>query len=215
VLLAVPLGVFAARRPHGLPQRLLGEGLVVLYALPTFWVAVLLLLALAGPRSLELFPFQGLRSEGDLGGFARVVDVAWHLVLPVAVLTYPALAVLTQQLRAAMIEALGQDYVRAARARGIPERAVLYRHALRNALLPLITSVGSLLPHLVGGSLIVERVFGIPGMGLLAFDAIATRDYPTLMAATTLGALATLLSVLAADLLLAQADPRIRLEGAR
>lgn len=215
LLFAVPLGVFAARSPRGLPQRLLGAGLVALYALPTFWVAVLLLLALAGPRSLELFPFQGLHSEAPPPGVAGLVDLAWHLALPVAVLAYPALAVLTQQVRGAMVEALGQEYVRAARARGSSERSVLYRHALPNALLPLITSVGSLLPHLVGGSVIVERVFGIQGMGLLAFDAISTRDYPTLMAATTLGALATVLSVLAADLLAARADPRVRLEAAR
>ncbi|MBS1151124.1 MAG: transporter permease [Myxococcaceae bacterium] len=206
-LLAIPIGVHAAARPHSVLRRGLSVSLYLLYAMPTFWVAVMLLLVLG-----DLFPFQGLASEGaaSLPLPGRILDTAWHLVLPVFCLSYPTLAVVSRQVRAAMQEALAQDYVRAARARGIPERSVIFRHALRNSLLPVVTMLGMSLPHLIGGSVVVERVFGINGMGLLAFEAISLRDYPVVMAICTLAALVTMVSVLIADLLYGLADPRIR-----
>ncbi len=205
--LAIPIGVHAAVRRKSLLRRVISVWLYLLYAMPTFWVAVMLLLLLG-----EIFPFQGLSSDGaeTLGFFGRLTDSAWHLVLPVFCLSYPTLAVVSRQVRAAMIEALDQDYVRAARARGIPERSVIFRHALRNSLLPVVTMLGSSLPYLIGGSVVVERVFGINGMGLLAFEAISFRDYPVVMAICTFSALMTMVSMLAADLLYGLADPRIR-----
>ena len=206
-LLAIPIGVHAAARPKSVFRRGVAVSLYLLYAMPTFWVAVMLLLLLG-----DLFPFQGLESPGaeNLSFIGRVLDTAWHLVLPVFCLSYPTLAVVSRQVRAAMTEALSQDYVRAARARGIPERSVIFKHALRNSLLPVVTMLGMSLPHLIGGSVVVERVFGINGMGLLAFEAIALRDYPVVMAICTLAALVTMVSVLVADLLYGLADPRIR-----
>jgi peptide/nickel transport system permease protein len=178
--------------------------LMATWSVPSFWLAVLLLLALASPSGLELFPLQGL-GEGGLG------STLLHLVLPVTCLALPTLALATRQLASALEGVLRQDFIFAARARGIPAGRVYRVHALRNSLLPLVTMAGLSLPHLLGGSLVVERVFGIPGTGLLAFEAVGARDYPTVMGVATLMALATMLSMLLVDLLYGVIDPRIRL----
>ena len=198
--LAVPLGVLLAVSGKRWWARALNALLIAAWSVPTFWVAVILLMLFAGPRYLDWFPVQGLAD----GGF----------VLPVFCLTWPTLIVATRQVRSAMQDALSQDYVKAARARGIPEGRVIWRHALRNSLLPVVTMLGLHLPHLVGGSVVIERIFGIPGMGLLAFDAIGTRDYPTVMGVATVMAIVTMLSMLAVDLAYGFIDPRIRLERA-
>lgn len=213
--LAIPLGVYQAARPRSLVSRALSTLLFIAYSVPAFWVAVLMLLFLTGGRGPELFPFEGLHSkDASLYSGARwLADAAWHLVLPVVCLAYATLAVVSRQVRASMNEALAQDYVKAARARGIGRRSILFRHALRNSLLPVITMLSVSLPHLIGGSIVVERAFGIPGMGSLAFEAIGQRDYPVVMAVATLSAVVTMLAVLAADLLYAVADPRIRAAG--
>ncbi len=210
-LIAVPLGVFAAVRRGTLGERLLTVLLFALYSLPSFWVAVMLLLLFCRPQTLDWFPMQGLTSDGfaSLGVFGKLKDLLWHLVLPVACLTYASLATVSRFLRAGMLEVIRQDFIRTARAKGLSERAVVFRHALRNSLLPLVTLIGTALPALVGGSVVVEQIFGIPGMGLLAFQAILSRDYPMVMGITTLVALLTLLSLLGADLLYALVDPRI------
>lgn len=209
---AIPVGAALAVR-HGRPMaRVVSAALFIAYSLPGFWVAVMVLLLFATDRGLALFPLQGLTAVPPGAPFLeRVGDLAWHLVLPVFCLAYPFGVVLARQVKTAMREALAQDYVRAARARGVPERVVVFRHALRNSLLPVVTLLGLALPQLVGGSVVVERVFGIPGMGLLAFDAIGYRDYPVVMGVATLAALVTLVSMLLADLLYAAVDPRIRL----
>ena len=198
--LAVPLGVLLATRARRWWARATSVLLLAAWSVPTFWVAVILLMLFAGPRYLDWFPVQGLAD----GGF----------VLPVFCLTWPTLVVATRQVQGAMQEALSQDYVKAARARGIPEGRVIWRHALRNSLLPVVTMLGLHLPHLVGGSVVIERIFGIPGMGLLAFDAIGTRDYPTVMGVATVIAIVTMLSMLLVDLAYGFIDPRIRLERA-
>ena len=211
-LLAVPLGVLSAVHRGRLLDRALSLGLFLAYSMPSYWVAVVLLLLLGGGRYFDLFPMQGLHSTdaSSLGALAWLGDLAWHLVLPVFVLTYASLASLSRYTRSSMVEALRQDYVRTARAKGLGEPAVVLRHALRNALLPVVTLLGLSLPHLVGGSVIVEQVFGVPGMGRLGFQALATRDYNTVMAVTTLAALLTMAGVLFSDLAQLALDPRIR-----
>ena len=211
-LLAVPLGVISAVRRGRFLDRALSLGLFLLYSMPSFWVAVVLLLLLGGGRYLDVFPMQGLHSPGaaSLGPFAWAADLAWHLALPVFVLTYASLASLTRYTRSTMVEALRQDYVRTARAKGLSEGAVVWKHALRNAILPVVTLLGLSLPHLVGGSVVVEQVFGVPGMGRLGFQALATRDYNTVLAVTTLAALMTMVGVLLSDLAHFALDPRIR-----
>ncbi len=211
-LLAIPLGMLSAVRRGTRLDRLFTVGTYMLYSLPSFWVAILLVLLLGGGRWLDLFPMQGLHSPtaAAMGTFGRAADLAWHLVLPVFVLAYGSIAYLSRTVRASMLDVLRQDYVRTARAKGLPESTVLFKHALRNALIPVVTLLGLSVPHLVGGSVIVEQIFGIPGMGRLGFLAIATRDYNTIMATTTVTALLTMVGVLLSDVTYSLVDPRIR-----
>jgi peptide/nickel transport system permease protein len=139
----------------------------------------------------------------------QLKDQIWHLVLPVACMSYYTMAVLSRYMRAGMLEAIRQDFVRTARAKGLSERLVVYRHALRNSLIPLITLMSDLLPSLIGGSIVIETLFSIPGMGLLSSEAVLNRDYPLLMGIFTLSALLTLVGILISDFLYTLADPRI------
>ncbi len=213
-LIAVPLGVWAALKARSWFDRALTVTLFGLYALPSFWVAVTLLLVFATARGLDWLPLQGLTSQDfdRLDVLGRLGDGVRHLVLPVACLTYGALASISRQTRSAMLDVLGQDFLRTARAKGLSTARVVWRHALPNALVPLVALLGVMLPHLIGGSVIVERIFGISGMGLLAFEAVLHRDYPTVMGITTLVALLTPVSMLLSDLLHQALDPRLRME---
>jgi peptide/nickel transport system permease protein len=215
-LLALGLGALAALRQGRAVDRFIGLLVFVLVSLPGFWVAVLLMVWLAGPRGPELFPLQGLVSPGHAGlsWGGRVLDVLWHLALPVTCLSLGAVATLTRYARAALLEALSADFVLAARARGLSAPQVLWRHALRHALTPLVTLLALLLPGTLGGSVLVEHVFGIPGMGLLLLEALERRDVATVMGATVLVAGATLLAGLAADLVHQRLDPRLAREQA-
>jgi peptide/nickel transport system permease protein len=212
-LLAVPIGVHAAVKRGTRGERALTLGLFMLYSLPPFWVAMLLIMLLGGVGMLDLFPIHGLSSPGaaQLGDLAWFFDRVWHLVLPVFCLSYGSLAVLSRYQRGAMLEALSQDYIRAARAKGLSERRVVWRHALPNALLPTITLLGLQFPYLISGSVIIERIFNIPGMGHLTFDAFLQRDTPVIMAVVVLSAALTLLGLILADVLYAVVDPRIAL----
>jgi len=213
--IAVPLGVRAAVRPGGLFDRVTTVAVFVGYSTPSFWLA-LLCMAVFGV-GLRWFPVSGIRSidHEAMGVLARALDVAWHLVLPVSVMTVVGLAGLSRYARSSMVEVLGQDYIRTARAKGLPESRVLFRHGLRNALLPIVTILGLGLPDLIAGSVIMETVFSIPGMGRLFFEAVMARDYPVVMALVTIGAFLTLLGNLLADLGYAYADPRIRVGQVR
>jgi peptide/nickel transport system permease protein len=139
--------------------------------------------------------------------------VAWHLLLPVGIMGVLGLAGMSRYMRASMVDVLRQDYIRTARAKGLPESRVLFHHGMRNALLPLITILGLSLPDLIAGSVIMETIFSIPGMGRLFYEAVMARDYPAIMALVTIGAVLTLLGNFLADLAYAYADPRIRLGG--
>jgi peptide/nickel transport system permease protein len=211
-LLAVPLGIWSALR-RGSRFDLAATALVfALYALPVFWAGVLLQMAF-GTTGLGWLPVLGLSSAGagELGPLARALDTARHAVLPVICLTYGGLAYLSRQMRVGVLDAIGADYVRAARARGLPERLVVRRHVLRNSLLPLITLVGQVLPVMVGGSILVETVFDLPGMGRYAYEALQNREYDAVMGTVLVSALMTLAGFLVSDLLYAWADPRVRL----
>lgn len=199
--LAVPSGVLLATRAHRAWAKITSTLLTVAWSVPSFWIAVLLMMLFASPRYFAWFPVQGLADAG--------------FVLPVICLAWPTFVVATRQVSSAMQHALTQDYVKAARARGIPERLVIWRHALRNSLLPVVTMLGFHLPQLVSGSVVIERIFGIPGMGLVAFEAIGTRDYPTIMGGTTVVAIATMLSMLLVDLAYGFLDPRVQVERPR
>ncbi len=211
--IAIPCGVFSATHPGTGTDRILTLFFFFLYSLPSFWVAVLLIMLLGGGDFLDIFPVYGISSIGaeHLGFLPRLLDRLWHLVLPVTCLTYGGLAYLSRLTRSNMLEVIREDYVRTARAKGLDERVVIFKHAFRNALLPIVTILAFLLPAMFGGSIIIESIFSIPGMGQLGFEAVLSRDYPVIMAITTISALLTLIGLLLSDILYAVLDPRIEL----
>lgn len=202
-IIGIPVGLWSARRPGRLFDRGSAVVFFLLYSLPTFWVALLLMQLFA--VRLQWLPLFGITSDGTLADRLR------HLVLPVITLTYAQLAIFARFSRAAVSDVIRQDFITTARAKGAGEAAVLWHHAFRNALLPLITLLGLTIPYLISGSVIVEEIFQWDGAGLLYFQSIRTRDYPTVMALTVLTAVVTLLASLVADVLYALADPRVRL----
>jgi peptide/nickel transport system permease protein len=206
--IAVPLGVAAGGRPEGPLDRVSGGVLFALYSVPAFWAALLLQTLFA--VKLQWLPLYGVASDSPDPGASGLLDRASHLVLPVVCLTYGSLAFFARLIRASVAETRSADYVLAARARGLSRRAALWRHAFRNALLPLVTLLGLVLPGLLSGSVIIERIFAWPGLGRLFFDSILSRDYPVVLALSLLGAVATLVLTLAADLAGAAVDPRVR-----
>jgi peptide/nickel transport system permease protein len=161
---------------------------------------------------LDWLPISGLRSlnSRELSWFGQIVDMAKHLVLPLFVSCFGGLAGMSRYMRSNMLEVIRQDYITTARAKGLDERTVIFKHALRNALLPVITILGLSVPGLIGGSVIFETVFAIPGMGQLFYQSVMSRDYPTVMGVLVIGAVLTLLGNLLADLSYSLADPRIR-----
>lgn len=211
LLVGIALGVYQAIRRGDLLERAVSGTTLVAYSLPDFWVAIILLLLFA--NWIPLFPAGGVVDPvmyDYLGGWGRFVDRLHHLVLPASTLALITAAGIARYQRAALLEVLGSDFVRTARAKGLPERAAILRHALRNALLPVITLVGLLLPGLLGGAVFVEKVFSWNGMGLLAVNAIASRDYPLVTASVAIGGIMVALGSLVADVLYALADPRLR-----
>ena len=214
-IIAIPVGVYSAVAQGTIRDKSMTAILFILYSLPNFWVAVLLILFLGGGEFLDWFPIYGISSSGMEGAsfLGRLWDHLWHLVLPVFCLTYGGLAALSRYQRAGMLEVIRQDYIRTARAKGLPEKLVIFKHAMRNSIIPIITIMGNLLPAMFGGSIIIESIFSIPGMGQLGFEAVLSRDYPVVMAIATISALLTLLGILISDLLYVWADPRITYEA--
>ncbi|GFO56286.1 peptide ABC transporter permease [Geomonas sp. Red276] len=208
--LAIPIGILAATQRDTLVDRSISVFVFLGFAVPTFWLA-LLCMYLFGVK-LNWLPISGLHSMGSdkLPFFAWLWDLAKHLVLPVSIATFGSLAGLSRYMRSSMLEVLSQDYITTARAKGVKERLVIYKHALKNALLPVITLLGFSLPGLIGGSVIFETIFAIPGMGQLFYQGVMARDYPLVMGILIIGAFLTLLGNLLADLSYAFADPRIR-----
>jgi peptide/nickel transport system permease protein len=210
-LISIPLGIYSASRHHTVGERLTTVVLFALYSLPNFWIATMAIVYLGGGDFWNVFPVYGLASSGSetWSQWQRLQDSIWHLILPVTCLTYYTLAVLSRYMRTGMLETIRQDFIRTARAKGLTERVVIWRHALRNSLIPIITLMADVLPALIGGSVVVETLFSIPGMGSLSYEAVFNRDYPLLMGIFTLSALLTLLGVLISDLLYTLVDPRI------
>ena len=214
-LLAIPLGVYSATHQYSSADKAMTVSLFVLYSLPSFWVATVLILFLGGGDYWHVFPISGISAMGA-EHFTRwhwFTDRLWHLVLPVFCLTYGGLAYISRQMRAGMLETIRQDYIRTARAKGLSERVVVFKHALRNSLIPIITLLADLLPAMLGGSVIIESIFTVPGMGQLGFEAILSRDYPVVMAISTIAAFLTLIGLMISDLCYAIVNPTISLEA--
>jgi peptide/nickel transport system permease protein len=266
--IAVPIGIYSSTHRRTVTDRFLTLGLFMLYSLPTFWVATMLIAHLWRFRGLPLHNIQ-CNNPGEhytefgshlfvacLAGIAafiaflrwertrerpflwsllvsgpflllgmivrmpwsgllspEVQDRLWHSVLPVVVLSYPSLAALSRYARSGMLEVVRQDYIRTARAKGLQENVVILRHALRNGMIPILTLMATILPTMISGSIIVEFIFNIQGMGLMAYDGVTKRDYPVIMAVTTLSAVLTLVGLLISDILYVLVDPRISFES--
>lgn len=209
---AIPIGVYSATRPYSLIDRLSTVFVFIGFATPAFWLGLLLMI-LFGVK-LSWLPVSGLKSlcYDSLPMLAQITDRLKHLAMPVFISAFGALAGMSRYMRSSMLEALRNDYITAARAKGLSESTVVYKHALRNALLPIITLLGLSVPGLIGGSVIFEWIFGIPGMGQLSYQAIIMRDYPVIMGLLFIAAILTLIGNLIADIGYALADPRIRVK---
>jgi peptide/nickel transport system permease protein len=210
LLVAIPIGVIAAYRAHSWFDK--GTTLFVFFgfAMPTFWLALLLIMFFG--VYLDWLPISGLTSLNfrQFTLWGKIQDLAAHMTLPVLVAAFGGLAGMSRYMRGNMLEVIRQDYIITARAKGLPERVVIFKHALRNALLPVITILGLSVPGLIGGSVIFETIFAIPGMGQLFYGAVMARDYPLVMAELVIGAVLTLMGNMLADVGYALVDPRIR-----
>jgi peptide/nickel transport system permease protein len=213
-LISIPLGVYSAVRHGSLVERAITFVLFALYSIPSFWLAVVLIYFLGGGEFWDVFPIYGILSPGAEGFpfLKKVVDFLWHITLPVICLTYGDLAYLSRYQKGSLLEVLREDFIRTARAKGLPESKVIFKHALRNSLIPIITLVASVLPAMIGGSVIIENIFSIPGIGQLGFEAVLSRDYPVIMAIATISAFLTLVGILLSDLAYVLVDPRISFE---
>ncbi len=210
-LIAIPIGIYSAARQYSFWDRFSTFILFVLYSLPSFWIATMCIVFLANVEYLKIFPTSGLTTLGsDNWPFIeRLWDRVQHLILPITCYAYASFAFLSRQMRGSMLEVIRQDYIRTARAKGLTEKTVVLKHALRNSLIPIITLLGTILPALVGGSVIIETIFSIPGVGQLAFQALVSRDYPLIMAELVMSAVLTVVGLLVVDILYAYVDPRI------
>lgn len=210
LMVAIPLGVVAAYRAHSWFDK--GTTLFVFFgfAMPSFWLYLLLILFFG--VYLDWLPISGLTSFGfsHFSWWGKIQDLAAHVTLPVLGSSFMGLAGMSRFMRGSMLEVIRQDYITTARAKGLPERTVIFKHALRNALLPVITLLGLSVPGLIGGSVIFETIFAIPGMGQLFYGAVMARDYPVVMGELVIAAFLTLLGNLLADVGYALVDPRIR-----
>ena len=210
LLLAIPIGVVAARRRGGFFDKATTLFVFIGFAMPGFWLSLLLMVLFS--IELRWLPLSGITSMdyASLSAWGKAMDIMSHLALPIFVATFGSLAGMSRFMRSSVLEVLRQDYILTARAKGLPERVVMFRHALANALLPVITLLGLAVPGLIGGSVIMEYLFSLPGMGQLFYNAVMARDYPLIMGNLVLGAVLTLAGNLLADFCYGLADPRIR-----
>ena len=210
-LIAIPLGIWSAVRQNTTGDTIVTIALFILYSLPTFFVGTVFLRLLTEGDPVAWFPAGDFESFGADGmtTLRRIADVTWHLVLPITAYTLGSLAALSRYARTGLVDVIRADYIRTARAKGLHEFVVIVKHAARNGMIPILTLLGSLLPVLVSGSVVVEVIFNIPGMGLYLYDAINLRDYNAVMGVLMIASVLTLLGILISDLSYAFADPRI------
>lgn len=210
LFIAIPIGILSATRQYSLFDKLSTIFVFLGFSTPTFWLALLLMILFG--VNMGILPISGIQSidVADMGPFERLLDWIKHLVLPVGISAFGGIAGLSRYSRSSMLEVIRQDYIRTAKAKGLPEPAIVLRHAFRNALMPIVTILGLSVPGLIGGGVIFETIFAIPGMGQLFYSSTMARDYPTIMGILVIGAILTLFGNMIADISYAMVDPRVR-----
>ena len=208
-LISLPLGIWSAVNHNSKADRAVTVVLFMLYSLPSFFVGVVLLNLLT--VEYKIFPTAGFESlnASEMTTLEYIKDVMWHVFLPICCMTYASLAALSRYAKTGLLDIINADFIRTARAKGLPESVVIIKHAARNGMIPILTLIATLLPVLIGGSVVIEQIFGIPGMGRYGFEAILTRDYNVVMAILLISSLLTLIGMLISDILYAIVDPRI------
>ena len=212
-IVSIPIGIYSAYKKDSKTDRITSLVLFILYSMPSFFVGTVLLLQFANPDNLSWFPVSGIQDptlfDSEWGFFKKLSHRMPYLILPIITYTYGSFAFLSRIMRIGMIDIVSQDYIRTARAKGLGEKKVILKHALRNSLLPIITVFAAIFPMAIGGSIIIEMIFSIPGMGLEIFTSILNKDYPMIVTVFTLSGFLTMLGYLIADILYAVVDPRI------
>ena len=209
-VIAIPIGILSATKQYSLFDKLSTVFVFVGFSTPAFWLALLLMILFG--VNMGILPISGIQSidVSEMGPFERLLDWIRHLILPVGISAFGGIAGLSRYSRSSMLEVIRQDYIKTARAKGLNESKVIFRHAFRNALMPIVTILGLSVPGLIGGGVIFETIFAIPGMGQLFYASTMARDYPTIMGILVIGAMLTLFGNLIADISYALVDPRIR-----
>jgi peptide/nickel transport system permease protein len=209
-VVAIPIGMLSATRQYSLFDKLSTIFVFIGFSTPAFWLALLLMILFG--VNMGILPISGIQSldVSEMGPFARLLDWIRHLILPVGVSAFGGIAGLSRYSRSSMLEVIRQDYIKTAKAKGLPESEIVLKHAFRNALMPIVTILGLSVPGLIGGGVIFETIFAIPGMGQLFYSSTMARDYPTIMGILVIGAILTLFGNLIADISYAMVDPRIR-----
>jgi peptide/nickel transport system permease protein len=208
--IAIPIGILSATKQYSMFDKLSTVFVFIGFSTPAFWLALLLMILFG--VNMGLLPISGIQSIdiSEMGPFDRLLDWIKHLVLPVGVSAFGGIAGLSRYSRSSMLEVIRQDYIRTATAKGLTESEVVFKHAFRNALMPIVTILGLSVPGLIGGGVIFETIFAIPGMGQLFYSSTMSRDYPTIMGILVIGAVLTLFGNLIADISYALVDPRVR-----
>ena len=208
-VIGTALGVLSSKKPNGVLSQFITVLSMVGFAAPVFWMGIMLVILFASV--LPILPVSGMRAaDSSGGGFKDMVDVAWHLVLPTLTLALVYLAQYSRLARASMLDVLGSDFIRTARAKGLAESVVLYKHALRNALLPVVTVLGLQFGNVLAGAILVETVFNWPGLGRLAFESVLRRDYPTILGVLLFSSIVVIVMNQVTDLCYRLIDPRIK-----
>jgi peptide/nickel transport system permease protein len=212
-LISIPSGIKAATNTGTKSVRITNKLYIILHSLPSFWVATLLMFLLCNPSFINILPSSGVAPAGGFdsatGFFSRIIQTLPYLILPTICYTYSSLAFLSNNVRVSVAAVMKEDFIRTARAKGLSEKTVILKHALRNALLPMITIFAGVFPLAIGGTVILETVFSIPGMGLLIYQSILSQDYPVVISVFMFTAIITVISFLISDILYSIADPRI------
>ena len=212
IIIAIPLGIYSAMRPYSAFDYVLTSLSFIGLSTPAFWLALMVVYYFS--LKIPIFPPLGMTTLIEGNFWERAIDVMWHLALPTFILTVRNLAIWNRYIRSSLIEVLGEDYIRTAYSKGLSEIAVIWRHALRNGLLPLITIIALSIPEILAGAFIIEQIFAWPGMGRLGMEAVFHRDYTILMGDIFISSLIVVFANIAADICYGIADPRIKIQSA-